>query len=464
MVSAAAPGYRTRVEAILQFRVRDLDFVLDPAPFQDDPRYEFIDPTRDRGKKVWNCGNCHRNSFEEWKVSRHAVAARNAVTRAVYQKDFLPALERGDATGDPGLCSACHAPSAALDGKVVRLDAVTGVGLQGNHCDFCHKVHHTEDLEAAGVRGSLALGRPSPDDATVPGPIKRVYGSLADSDYLFMGPVYNPYFATSALCAGCHQYTTKSGIPALNTYAEWAAWASGQREAQSCQSCHMPTGSSMEGKKLARRIAVNALRRPNGEQIHDHSFYGRPLLSDALSMRARAANKGDLVEVETEVKADKVGHRVPTGSADRHLLLVVVATDDKGNPLKLAVGPRVPDHAGGEGDPLLLGADIFAVRTEAGDFASFPGREFAQVLVDKQGRTHVPFWRAVALKEDTRLEPGRTAKVRHTFRRHGEGPVKLRVMVVHRLRFKAHDVAHDVKGDGVRPLDLLVLDKEWTIK
>jgi hypothetical protein len=188
------------------------------------------------------------------------------------------------------------------------------------------------------------------------------------------------------------------------------------------------------------------------------------LLSDALAMRARAATKGHLVEVETEVKADKVGHRVPTGSADRHLLLVIVASDAQGNPLPLAVGPRVPEHAGGTGDPLRLGADAFAVRSDAGDYANFPGREFAQVLVDAQGRTHVPFWRATALKEDTRLRPGQTTKVRHTFKRNGDGPVKLRVLLLHRLRFKAHDPAKGVEGDGVRPLDLVVVRKEWTVR
>ena len=299
----------------------------------------------------------------------------------------------------------------------------------------------------------------------MPGPIKRTYSSLADADYLFMGPVYNPYFATSALCAGCHQYTTSVGHPgAEHVRRVGRVGVAREREARSCQSCHMPTGTSMERKKLARRIAVNALRRPNDKQIHDHSFYGRPLLSDALAMRARAAAKGDLVEVETEVTANNVGHRVPTGSADRHLLLVLVAEDGKGNPLPLAVGPRVPGHAGGEGDPLRLGADAYARRVDAGDYAQFPGREFAQVLVDREGRTHVPFWRAVALKADTRLEPGRTVRVRHTFRRGDADRVKLRALLVHRLRFKAHDVAAGVKGEGVRPLDLLVLQKEWSVE
>ncbi|MFI5401385.1 MAG: multiheme c-type cytochrome, partial [Planctomycetota bacterium] len=294
MVSAASPGYRTAVEAILLHEVRELRFVLEPSPFSDDPRYEFVDPTPDKKNEIWNCGNCHKNSYAEWKKSRHAVAASSAVLRAVYEKDFLPGLKKGGASGDEGLCAACHAPQAALDGKVARIGEVSGVANFGNHCDVCHKVHHVERIDAAGVRGSLALGRPSVDDDRVPGRIKRVYGSLPDSDYLFMGAVWNPFFATSALCAGCHEYTTPAGIPALSTYTEWRSWAAGRAVTESCQTCHMPSGVSMEGEKLANRICVNALRRP-AEQIHDHSFLGRELLPTAVELKATATRGERLV-------------------------------------------------------------------------------------------------------------------------------------------------------------------------
>ena len=457
MVSAAAPGYRIVVDAILRHQVRELDFVLDASPYSDDPRYEFIEPFRSTKRKLWNCGNCHKNSYAEWKQSRHAVTATNEITVAVYERDFLPALRKGDATGDPGLCAACHAPSASLDGRSVRLSEVKGVARFGNHCDFCHKVHHVEDLEAAGVRGALMLGRPSPDDP-VPGPIKRVYGPLADSDYLFMGPAYNPFFTTSALCAGCHQYTSFNDIPAINTYTEWRVWASKRERHESCQSCHMTTGTSMEGKKIAKRIAVNALRRPE-EQIHDHSFYGRILMAEAVKLEADVSVVGDEIRVTSRVIADRVGHKVPTGSADKHMLLVVVAIDDERAPYPLVTGPRVPGHAGGLGNPLELSGAALDKRIEAGDLAGMPGREFAQVLVDKHGHTHVPFWRAVRLKEDTRLNPGETVTVQHTFKRMGKRPVRIRVELYHRLRFKRHDVAANVKGIGVRPLDLLVLEK-----
>ena len=462
MASAAAPGYRTQVQALLLQEWRDLDFVLEPSPWSDDPRYAFVSPEPDKGREIWRCGNCHKNSYAEWSGSRHALAAKSVVLKAVYEKDFLPALAAGRAKGDEGLCAACHAPEAALDGAVARMDRIEGVALHGNHCDFCHKVHHVERVDAPGVRGSLVLGRPSPDDPSVPGPIKRIYGALADSDYLFMGPVWNPFFATSTLCAGCHQYTTPEGVPALDTYREWAAWAAGEADARSCQSCHMPTGTSMEGTKLARRICVNALRRPQ-EQIHDHSFLGRDLAPAAVRLEPEARREGGRLVVRTEVEAVDVGHKVPTGSSDRHLILLVLATDAAGRPLARIEGPLVPAHAGGEGDPLALDAAALDARREAGDFAGMPGREFAQVLEDADGSTHVPFWRAARLREDTRLAPGEPVRVEHVFAAPA-GAVKLRVELWHRLRFKAHDPAAGVEGPGARPLDKLLTFRHLDVR
>jgi len=439
MVAAAAPGYRARVEAILKHEVRELHFVLDRVPHDDDPRYEFLDPTRSTRAKIWNCGNCHRTAHTEWQESRHALTAKNVITKAVYERDFVPALESGEATGDKGLCAACHAPQAALDGAVAALPDVRGVALHGNHCDFCHKVHHVDDLDAPGVRGSLGMGRPSPDDERIPGPIKRIYGTLADADYLFMGPVFNPLFSTGALCAGCHQYTTDRGIPALDTYGEWLSWSATQDEHRSCQACHMTTGTSIENGKPAKRICINALRRPE-EQIHDHSFRGRELALEAVQVDVTARIADGRVHVKTTVRSIDVGHKVPTGSSDKHLLLVVMAMDESGRTLVRTSGPRVPRHAG--------------------SLAGQPGREFAQVLADKAGRTHVPFWRAVRMVEDTRLAPGVPVLVEHAFNAPKKGAARILVKLIHRLRFAAHDVARDiVGGPGVRPLDMLIAER-----
>ncbi len=463
LLSAASPGYRNACDAILFQEFRELEFVLDLVPAEDDPAYRFVDPTPHAGQEIWNCGNCHKNSYAEWTRSRHAQAARNPVTRALHERDFLPALAAGKAEGSPGLCASCHAPEAALQDPAARLDRVTGTALLGNHCDFCHKVHHVERIDAPGVAGSLRVARPSPQDDSVPGPLKRMFGALPDSDFLFMGAVYNPLFKTSVLCAGCHQHTTARGLPALDTYGEWLAWAAPQESARSCQECHMGTGLSMEGRSLAKRIAVNALRRPK-EQIHHHGFVGREKAAEAVVLEVEARLAGGRLLVEAVVENRTAGHRVPTGTGDKHLLLAIIAADLEGRPYRLVDGPRVPTHAGGEGDPTRIDATELRRRMEAGEWANFAGREFAQVLADETGATHVPFWRATRVVEDTRLRPAAPVTTACAFEIPEQGAILVRVRLLHRLRFKAHDVAADVAPDPTRPFDFLVTERFVTVR
>jgi hypothetical protein len=256
-----------------------------------------------------------------------------------------------------------------------------------------------------------------------------------------MGPAYHPFFTTSALCAGCHQYETPGGLPALNTYAEWLDWSATQPVLQTCQTCHMPQGRSRERERPARRIAINALRRPP-IQIHTHAFEGRELAAGVVLLDLEAGRQDDSLVVTTRLEVRDVGHRVPTGSADKHLLLVVTANGPDG-PLDLREGARLPDHA---------------------EFGDAPGREFAQVLADAEGNTHVPFWRAVRLVEDTRLVPGQPVEVRHVFRASERGAMRVRVELIHRLRFKRHDVAGNVTGPGARPLDEMIRASEVEVK
>jgi hypothetical protein len=88
-----------------------------------------------------------------------------------------------------------------------------------------------------------------------------------------------------------------------------------------------------------------------------------------------------------EVRADGVGHRLPTGFIDRHLVLVIEGRRGEETVAPLA-GPQLPERAGA-------------------DLAGRPGRLFAKTVADADGRRPVPFWRANADLEDARLAPER---------------------------------------------------------
>jgi hypothetical protein len=92
--------------------------------------------------------------------------------------------------------------------------------------------------------------------------------------------------------------------------------------------------------------------------------------------------------VAVRVRADDVGHRVPTGFIDRHLILAVEALDDAGRPVAARRGTLLPAAAGP-------------------DLETQPGRLFAKIVTGRDGRAPAPFWVAGGEPEDTRLVPGR---------------------------------------------------------
>ena len=65
------------------------------------------------------------------------------------------------------------------------------------------------------------------------------------------------------------------------------------------------------------------------------------LLRRSLHLDVHASRNGASVAVDVELLARNVGHRVPTGFIDRHLLLIVTALDRSGSaPAQLAGNAR----------------------------------------------------------------------------------------------------------------------------
>jgi hypothetical protein len=123
----------------------------------------------------------------------------------------------------------------------------------------------------------------------------------------------DPRFATSELCAGCHEFpfqTHASGEqeppPMQGTVSEWRA-AGG---VGSCQSCHMPVVTR------------------GGRRWKSHRFDGtsKEILARSLAVDVSAVRRRADVEVTLRLRARNVGHAVPTG--DRFRTLVVEATAD----------------------------------------------------------------------------------------------------------------------------------------
>jgi hypothetical protein len=196
-------------------------------------------------------------------------------------------------------------------------------------------------------------------------------------------------------------------VAVYTTYSEWQA-SPARRAGKECQTCHMaPTG-----RMTTIASGFGGIKRDPGTLANHRFFAGSPedMLRAAVSLSASARRDGAAVRVEVEVSADGAGHRLPTGFIDRHLLLVVeaVGADDKALPLK--DGPVLSSVAG---------------RALAGR----PGKLYAKLLKDFDGRSPAPFWKADPEAADTRLTPGEPDRLTFVF---PEETARLRLRLLYR--------------------------------
>jgi hypothetical protein len=376
---------------------------LTRLPANDNEEYQWVDPGPDP-RQAHRCANCHGTIYEEWSASAHAHSVDN--------RHFLNLYDGSDWNGRPGrgwnllaehpdgsgVCSSCHAPTAALDDPAYyNLPQLRGVAARGVHCDYCHKV--TGTVGKVGLthgRFGLQLLRPAEG--------QLFFGPLDDVDR--GEDAYSPLYQQSRYCASCHEGTV-FGVHVYSTYTEWLA-SPARTQGKQCQTCHMtPTGTLTNIAPGKGGIE----RNPQG--LANHRFFAGSqldMLRQCLKMSVRIFPGPDGLSVEVTLVAEEVGHRVPTGFVDHHLLLVVQAFDRSGQPARPAQGDVLP---------ALAGKDLEGVA----------GRLYGTVMHDFEGRSPTPFWHADSEYKDTRLVPGQGERVAFGF---PAGVISVRVRLLHR--------------------------------
>jgi hypothetical protein len=362
---------------------------LSAHPQEDSAEYEWLDPNPNPMSEH-NCANCHVEIYRQWAASSHALSALN--------RHFLDMFDGGERRSDSddgwnfsrhvpdarAVCVACHLPSVTADDPVAESPrAVSGIAREGIHCDFCHKI---ADVEQAYVgwqhgRDAMRIIRPARGRQVFFGPLDDV-----DRGH----DTYAPIYRSSQYCASCHEGTL-FGIRVYETYSEWKS-SSYARRGIECQHCHMkPDGVMRNFAPGHGGIARDS------STLATHQFPGasdREFLKDSVRLDLTASVHDQFLEVTTTVRPVQVGHRLPTGTPERHLLLLVQAATEDGRQLALHSGPRIPPP-GGVGLP------------QRGNYAGMPGKLYGKLLEGIGGESPVPFWRAVQLSEDTRLDPDR---------------------------------------------------------
>ena len=392
-----------------------LEIRLKRLPTHDDPAYPWLDsgPTAD-GQ---GCASCHADIYKEWSASAHSRSATGKHFRGLY--------DGTDWSGKPGVgwslrdehpaglavCTSCHAPAVGDDDPgMYDLADLKGIAAQGVHCDYCHKIAGVGDGKLGLTHGrfNLRLLRPAPSpptplpqgergDKDTPLPL----GERGRGEGVFFGPlddatrgsdVYAPLYRDSRYCASCHEGVV-FGVHVYSTYSEWRD-SPAYRQGRQCQDCHMtPTGHMMNVAPDHGGVE----RDP--KTLANHTFFDggqEEMLRRCLRASVECGRDADGVRATVRLWTEGAGHRVPTGFIDRHLILTVEGEDADGKPVALRDGPRLPPAVGKERE-------------------GRPGKLYAKLLHDFDGRSPVPFWRADPDAADTRLEPDRTDETTYAY-------------------------------------------------
>ena len=189
----------------------------------------------------------------------------------------------------------------------------------------------------------------------------------------------------------------------------------------------MRAGGSLDadGKPVVQ-LAWDGLHRTPW-QVHAHDFVGvSPLrLGEALAVETTSTHGDGFVEVHVRVTNRGAGHKVPTGTWSKHLVLGVWATQD-GQPLALVEGPRawLDARAGEE-----AGRDPGDWRRPAGFVFGIAPR--SEALAPFRPLDLLGAWGADDV-DDTRLEPGATRELVFRFASVADAPAHVDVRWQHR--------------------------------
>jgi hypothetical protein len=361
-----------------------------PAPDDDNDDYAWIDPTPDPRREN-NCGNCHGRIHDEWSQSAHAGAAKNP--------KFLHLFAGTDGAAPPaatwnlqaehplgsGVCASCHAPTLASPDLDYDVRQARGVDRHGVHCDYCHKIAEapTDKLGTRFGRDGYRLARPK-------GGEQLFFGPLDDAVRSGESFAYAPWYKDSRYCASCHEGTI-FGVHVYGTYSEWLD-SPARGRGQHCQDCHMtPTGT------MTNIAPGNGGVERDPKTLASHDFPGATaeMLRRSIQVKTTVNRSATETTVMVTVVANHVGHRVPTGFIDRHLLLIVEGRDREGRVVAARAGPVLPDRAGKR-------------------WAGQPGWIYGKQHLSPAGRP-LPFWLCAAELLDTRLVPEQADEKRFSY-------------------------------------------------
>jgi len=442
-------------------------------PHYTGDNFEYTGFSQDGVTGSQSCGLCHRE-YQEWKLDAHSQASQDVHFVTMYlgtdvhgrlgqptqysldgkQLPPDPALPyygpgfRLDNPDRAGSCASCHAPFAARipnqnncsfmgchsSATVQNSNGLLQPGVfatsstqhaqEGVNCEFCHKigdvlVNAQTQLPSADRPGILSLRMYRPPDVQ-----NLFFGTLVD---VTRKDTYLPLQSESKFCAACHygvlggvvgNDTVTGGTVVYSAYSEWLASPySNPKTGKTCQDCHMP-----KAKANYTAFPDHGGIVRNDFNFHSHQMLGitdESFLASAVTMTSHATHDQNVLAVHVSIVNDKTGHKVPTDTPLRQMILIVEASDANGRALTLQQGPVNPAWAG--------------------NLAQRPGKTFAYILQDKMTGEYPTsaFWRQTNVVEDTRLAPLATDTTNYAFELPAGQTAKVQVRLLYRRALQA---------------------------
>jgi hypothetical protein len=404
-----------------------------------------------------SCRNCHGKIYEQYSQSMHAVAYGNHVFQAQYFNELIP-LAKGDSAllAEADRCIACHAPVASVKGAghILSREEVSD-NQSGVNCDFCHTLK--------GVKGE-----PPGSANYIPTPGEDKFGPFRhDTNWHH---IYSEFQTQSEFCGLCHNDVNHNGLEIKSTYTEWKN-SSYARKNIDCQNCHMNLLGFMIREQAAyesgRAATMTVGQAYWRNRLYSHWFPGahdKSQLGSAVALSLNIATDrqeaapGEVVHLTIDLGNEKVGHSMPSGSADLRLLWIELAVqvDNKiiSIPAVSANGKDLYDISGkGKLDSDILREDV-----------PEGSRIYRSIYVDKHGRQTLSSYNAMRIAFDNRLKADEVRKEHYSFTvpKDAKGLMTFTAMVKY-LRYPS-GFAAGLNIDKVAPVILSAATKELKIR
>ena len=241
----------------------------------------------------YSCTNCHKDRYDEWSRSMHALAVSDQIFEAEYIRAFQ---------SDPkyrSYCLTCHSPTTRITND---FNLSKSISVEGITCSFCHTVTAVDD-------NNYTFNQSNP-----------MQGPYKDSKTDAHPSTYSELHTKSELCAGCHDFSI-NGVPISQTYTEWKQGPYAA-EGKQCQDCHMETKSGIAAKNGTVR-----------DKVYQHFWYGGhtgQFLQNAFHIESIVQRTGNRFKVVLNITNNNVGHMIPSGLPSRKIVLDFNASNEKG--------------------------------------------------------------------------------------------------------------------------------------